>query len=471
MKPALKNNLRNTVFGRYARDEQGNFALIAGVCLTLLMSVVGVAIDFSAMSSQKSRLQDIVDSAALAAAASGETSAYKIQPIVDEVMAEYYGAEDSVSYTAKIIDGNITIKADKKYKTALLGIIGYDTMPVSVVSGAPAAEELPVNLALVLDTTASMTGDNLDSLQDAAEKLVDIVKKQKSAGAKMSVVPFGNYVNIGMGNRKASWMDVPADFTKTSACFMYKPVTGKTNCSTVMKTVYVDGVPQEFEAQEGCVYTYGPETNYCPPPKEVEWKGCAGSRNEPLNLEAPASKATAIPGAMDQICGSEILPMTDDFKAVQDTIDGLSTIGNTYLSTGLLWGWRTLSPEAPFAYTKVEKTVRAMVFMTDGGNTMTQYDKDGKGDKAYHRSYQPSEVSADKDAAERMSSICANIKSDGIMLFTVGYKLPSDAFGDADLLASCASSPAHAFEADNSKELEEAFEDIGKALKVVRLSF
>ncbi len=471
MKSTLKKNLGSTVFARYARDEQGNFALITGLCLTLIMSAVGVAVDFSGMSSQQSRLQDVTDSAALAAAASGETVPYKIQPIVEEIMAEYYGANDGLSYTAQIIDGNITVKAKKEYKTVLLGIIGYDTMPISAVSGAPAPEELPVNVALVVDTTTSMAGDNLESLQDAAEKLVDIVKKQKSAGAKMSVVPFGNYVNVGMSNRNVSWMDVPSDFTETRDCVMQRPILTRTNCTTTGRTGYRDGVAYDYDGDSGCDYTYGPEVEYCPLPRDIEWKGCAGSRNDPLNLEAAAGKANAVPGAMTVTCGSEVLPMTNDFKAVQKTIDGLTTSGNTYLSTGLIWGWRTLTPETPFASSKTEKTLRAMVFMTDGGNTMTQYDKDGKGDKAYHRSYSSTDGKSNEEAAERMASTCANIKADGILLFTVGYKLPAGPFGDADLLASCASSPAHAFEADNSKDLEEAFEDIGKALKVVRLSF
>lgn len=255
---------------------------------------------------------------------------------------------------------------------------------------------------------------------------------------------------------------------------MYKPVKSMTGCTEGTRTRYNDGVPEDYSVQEGCVIEYeDEEVEYCPPPRDVQWNGCAGSRNEPLNITAPAaSGSTEIPGAMGVSCGSEILPMTDNFDDVSDTVDGLTTRGDTYLPTGLIWGWRTLTPTAPFpSAVTSEKTIRAMVFMTDGGNTMGQYDKEGTGDEAYHRTLAPDDDAGNEKAIERMLAICDGIKADGITIYTVGYKLPAGAVGDNSALETCASSGSTAFEADNAKELKDAFGDIGKSLATVRLSY
>lgn len=467
-----KKEILSTV-SAYGRNTAGNFALMTALSLTIVVGAVGAGVDLSGVVSEKSRLQDITDSAALAAAASGETKEAEIRIVVDEVMKFHADEMREFEYNLVMDQDNIKVSANAVYQTAIMSMIGYKNIPISTKSGAPVPKEVPAHVALVLDTTDSMAGANLTSLQDAAGELVKIVERGKSSGAKMSVVPFGNYVNIGMGNRSAGWMDVPADFTETSACYMYRPVRSVSGCSAVTRTRYNDGVPEDFEAQEGCVYEYeDDEVEYCPAPRDVQWNGCAGSRNAPLNITAAANGSTRIPGAMGVSCGSEILPLTDDFGDVEDAIDDLTTRGNTYLPTGLIWGWRTLTEQQPLANAAItDKTVRAVIFMTDGGNTMNQWDKDGTGDIAYHRTIAPDDTAENKQASDRMLAICDGIKSDGITIYTVGYKLPSGAAGDKADLAACASSSSTAFEAKNSKELKDAFKDIGKALATVRLTF
>lgn len=455
------------------RDQNGNFAITAALSLTAVLGAVGAAIDMSGLVSERSRLQNITDSAVLAASGSGNTKEVDLKAVVDDMMAVHHDGIRDFEYTMSIVDKDIVVSARAEHETAIMSMFGYKTFPISTESGAPLPADVPIQVSLVVDTTDSMAGANLASLQNAADVLIKIVEKNKTAGAKMTVVPFGNYVNVGMGNRSESWMDVPADFTETPACYMHKPVKSVTGCTTVTQTGYSDGVPYDYEGTEGCTYEYEDfEVEYCPAPRDVEWKGCAGSRNEPLNIIAAANGSSEIPGAMGVSCGSELLPLTDDFGDVKDVIDGLTTRGSTYLPTGLIWGWRSLSPESPYANAEAsDNTVRAMIFMTDGGNTMSQYDKDGSGDEAYHRTISADDKSENAKAAERMLAICDGIKGDGITVFTVGYKLSAGAVGDGADLEACASSSSTAFSADNSKELEAAFKNIGKALSSVRLTF
>ena len=470
MQNIVQNQLRTSVRD-YKRDKAGNFALIAALGMSLILGITGAAIDLGGAASEKSRLQDLTDSAALAAGASGEDDEAKLREIVDDMMTAQASDYRDFEYNMTIVDDIITVSANAQHETAIMGMFGYKMLPVSTKSGVPMPGLMPVHLSLVLDTTDSMEGAKLAALQDAAVELVDIVKESKDAGSQMAVVPFGSYVNVGLGNRNAAWMDVPNDYTKTPSCYMTRPERSRSNCRPQESTRYRDGVPYQH-TREVCDIEYENfEVEICPAPREIEWQGCAGSRNEPLNIQPAATQSTAIPGAMDERCGSELLPLTDDFRDVEDVIDDLETRGDTYLPTGLLWGWRSLSESAPYAVGAAPSGLtRAMVFMTDGGNTMEPYDRDGTGDDTYHGTIDPDD-DRNADARARMLAICNGIKADGITLYTIAYSLDASAVGVGPALQTCASNSSTAFSANNARELEEAFKDIGNSLGTVRLSF
>jgi len=81
MYKTLKNQLTSHLHA-YRSDIAGNFALTAAVSLTVIAGATGAAIDFSNASSERQRLQDLTDSAALAAAASGEDDEEALRNIV-----------------------------------------------------------------------------------------------------------------------------------------------------------------------------------------------------------------------------------------------------------------------------------------------------------------------------------------------------------------------------------------------------
>ena len=471
MYKSVRNTLLSTV-SLFKTDSAGNFAITAALSMTAVLGAIGAGIDISGASSERTRLQDLTDSAALAAAASGESDESELREIVDEMMTTQASDHREFTYDMSIVDDIITVSANSEYETSIMGMFGFKSLPITTQSGTQLPGSMPVHLSLVLDTTDSMSGSKLTDLQDAAGELVDIVKESKDVGSKMAVVPFGDYVNVGLDNRDAPWMNVPDDFTETPACYMTRPERSRSNCRDVDQTRYRDGVPYTH-TREVCDKEYEDyEIEICPNDIEVEWRGCAGSRNEPLNLQAAASRTTAIPGVMNETCGSELLPLTNDFGDVEDVIDDLTTRGDTYLPTGLLWGWRSISESAPYAADAGEDgTTRAIVFMTDGGNTMTPFDKDGDGNEAYHRSIDPDD-DGNEDARERLMSICDGIKAENVTIYTVAYALDSSAEGAAADLTACASSSAHAFSAENSKDLKDAFKEIGNSLTTnVRLTF
>ncbi len=65
--------------------------------------------------------------------------------------------------------------------------------------------------------------------------------------------------------------------------------------------------------------------------------------------------------------------LSTDFASLKTTVSGLVASGETNIPIGLMWGWHTLSPNAPFADGAAYGTpnlTKIIVLMTDGDNTM-----------------------------------------------------------------------------------------------------
>jgi len=66
-----------------------------------------------------------------------------------------------------------------------------------------------------------------------------------------------------------------------------------------------------------------------------------------------------------------LLRLTADATALHASVNAMAANGNTNLLQGLMWGWRTISPNAPFADAKAYKTTdneKIIILLTDGMN-------------------------------------------------------------------------------------------------------
>lgn len=454
----------------FCRDNRGGVAIIFSFSILALAMVAGLAIDHARAFSTQQALQQDTDSTLLfiarrqmqegegfdaqhAAAAyfktlnrevfaGAETSIVISQPAPDRFRA--HSTSTMRTYLGKLFDvANITVGADSE-----------------VVLGPR-----PVEVALVLDNTASMGGAKLDGLKDASKALVDIAYAQPGAdeNVRIGIVPFGQYVNIGQANRHAPWVFVPNDSTVTGSevCYMEKPVIGTSNCHTETRTYMNDGVPVSYEANI-CDYTYGPEAQVCYTPTTVNtWNGCVGSRNYPLET-LDGQYETQIPGVMNAACPSEITGLTNDVGVLKGQVDAMVATGETYLPSGLIWGWRVLSKEAPYAeamgYNELKKGQKArkiLVLMSDGKNTLSP-------------TY-PEHTGTDVALANSLSTeICTNIKAKGIEIFSVAFQV--DDASARDVLQGCATSTANYFDAQSVAELETAFAQIASEFNPLRLT-
>ncbi len=471
---------------RYLKETSGNFAMMFAIASTVLVLSAGVAIDIAGMMKSKSRLQSMTDMAVLAASASREDKLSILKKIAqDSIDANNEQKWDIDVKTTMSGDQVITVKATTPYSTRLMGVLGTDEIDVTAESESPLPKEVPVNIALVLDSTKSMEGANMDALKDASKALLAVFDASDPGTIQAGVVPYARWVNVGVSNRNKPWMNVDNDSSvTTNKCSMKKDLISQ-NCTTETVTntwgpytTYSDGVPTNhpggsntFDKTTCTDQVYGPEYEVCNDVTSTEtWNGCVVSRDDPDHLD-PDYKGKKISGIMNESCGSEVLSLTDNLANVESHIDSLVANGSTFMPAGLIWGWRLLDPDQPFGDLTNSQTdrKRAMVLMTDGFNTVRL----NPSDHTKHTNINFSGSTAadqQKETNDLTLTLCTGVKDEGIDLYTVAYNLP---MGNADakaMLEECATRSDMYFEAENPEQLKAAFEEIALSLFEVRLS-
>lgn len=458
---------------KFLKSNSGNISIVTAVGMSTILVAIGAAYDFSATSKHKQSLQDMVDNATLAAAKSKLRKKSELKVIVDKVIAQHNTQNWPITSSIKLKNDVLYVEANSAYDTLIMGFMGYKEIEVAANAASPLAIDTPINIALVLDTTDSMTGSNIKDLKSASHAMIEEFEAFESK-IKIAVIPFGKYVNVGLKNKNATWIDTSKDgtFTEKEHCYdeqrtIKEPVcTGDGTYTT--RDNYSDGrytgsTTYENKTCEPGVYE--PTGNRICEMRRTDytWYGCAGSREAPYNEQAPYA-SRRIPGIMNHSCGTEMIPLTANMKKVGRTIDALSTSGETYLPSGVIWGWRAMQKDLPFTEIakggkrRLQYASNAMVIMTDGENTLSQ----GPGE--FHNNRDSDE--ADK----RTATLCEKVKDDEIEVFTVGYRMGSGRGKMETLLKNCASKPDNYFDAGNAAELEKAFKDIANSLDFTRLS-
>lgn len=461
------------MLNKFLKSTSGNMAITGALSLSVMFLGIGAAIDLTATSSQQKSLQNMIDNATLAAATSKKKTSRELQIIVDKVIAENNHKGWPIEAKLNLKDDSVYVEAHSTYDTWLMGMVGKDKLPIMVDAAAPLAIDIPISLSLVLDTTDSMAGNNIKDLKSATKAMVEEFK-EFDGNVRLALVPFGRYVNVGIKNKNAHWIDTSKDgtFTEYEHCYDETITIKERKCTGTgvfeTKERYSDGVYQGSSRSEIMNCTdgvYEPTGKRICEMRKIEynWYGCAGSRQSPYNERAPHA-GRDIPGIMNETCGSEMIPLTDNLRTVEKAIDGLTTSGETYLPSGVMWGWRAMQKDTPL--TEISKgsikdkkyAQNAMVIMTDGENTLSQ------GSDERHNG---SDI---KEANERTEKLCELAKEDDIRIYTVGYRMGSGRDDMERLLRNCGTDNANYFDAANAAELEQAFKDIANSLNFTRLS-
>jgi hypothetical protein len=495
--PTLRKCLA-AFLGRASHDTSGVVAVLFAICILPVMIVIGAGIDFSRLSAARTSAQAAADAAALAAASSKLDAEASLRLLADaQATANLRGgnAEGSriTEFRYLADQREVTLKIAGTIDTTFMALAGVSRLDYQAEAKAIRGLNGTTELVLVLDNTWSMTGSKLTALKSAAENLVVQLRQDPNADVKIGVVPYADYVNVGVNNRNSGWVDVPADYSTTTprTCTTHttrQTCTPRTCTRGAARTCtrVVDGVTESYDCTPQTCTTPTCTTQTVPPYETCSggnttwfrWYGCVGSRraaNLRLNDTTPSER---YPGylATSQNCLNPIVPLTSNQSTVISAIRGMVVnIGgyrpSTYIPAGLIWGVNVLSPSAPFsegaAYDPTNRRPRkVMVLMTDGENTLRFQASDGR--HITPNGNATAQAAQLKQTYDDMNDICTYAKSQKIEIFTVAFDITAATAINA--MRSCASSPAHYFDARDSQGLTDAFKAIALSLQNVRIT-
>lgn len=454
------------MFRSFLKDTRGSIGLGLALGATAMIGAVSATLDYSRMTSIRASLAAAVDAAALAGA---QAPTANLATTARQVFDANFRAQAPITaFTAVIVEHNgetsVRVEATANVAMTLAQAIGYTSAPVRSFSEVKVGNDADIQIALVLDVTLSMAGPKMTSLKTAASEMVNTMfdKLKKSNQVKMAVVPFAEYVNVGKKFRNAPWLDVASDSTTTAqVCWQTRDITRTYNCRMQYHewTDWVDGVSTPRSGTwQVCDHDYGPYYQTCQnQTTTLTWDGCVGSRNYPLNVNDNNYLITRAPGVMNVGCPPALTELTPSRPTVLRAINELTPGGNTYIPSGLTWGWAVLSSGTPFSEPNngQRETKKYLILMTDGANTMSPtYPK--------HDDYNA--WISDNLTAE----LCTNIKASGITVFTISFDVNSAILRNQ--LRICASSPDKYFEANNQLQLSQAFNGITNQVTDLRFT-
>ncbi|OLP62338.1 hypothetical protein BJF93_23555 [Xaviernesmea oryzae] len=436
----------------------GNFGMFAALLAIPVVAALGVAVDFGTSMSRKAEVQNAADAAVLAVAAMKTGSDSQM---VAEGRRVFLGNLPPAVAAMTVIeelklsaDNLVTLKARVAVPLTLSRMIQSKPIDVRVVAQAIRALEQLLEVVLVLDNTYSMSGKKLADLKKAANRLLDIFEQTGKSTLMVGIVPFSNYVNVGLSHRKDSWLTVPDDFSRTEN-ICRNTVTSKSGCRKVPSVR--DGIDTGGTVEKCDSYT---TTRTCgDEQRSYRWSGCVGSRSYPLDVHdiKPERRYT---GLLNISCGAPMLPLTNDYKKLRAAVSSMVANNDTYIPAGILWGWNLLSSALPFDESASLPTggKQAMIVMTDGANTLSP----GTGTNyVYHNGNKA-------DQADRlMGEVCRNAKDDGVTVYTVAVGVAPEAVAK---LASCASDEGKAFSVERSDELIGVFQNMASSIISPRLT-
>ncbi len=496
-----KTHDRQSLLKRFVEARKGATAIIFSVMAVPVMALAAGVVDYGTALRVKSELNNTLDAAVLAA-----TQAYALDnsvdttKIINDFIAKNYTDSGKVLLSSELTveepsvnaDGELSAQLSVKVPTSFLTLVGFDAFDFSLGSSAMVGGQ-SVEVALVLDNTGSMSGSKLTALKDSANILIDKLMIDGADNVKVALVPFADYVNIGMANRNEPGLDIPADYTYSwtpsgDHCWNTWPDSTQ-ECTPVKEwtTCYNDGVPYACEktVSWNCTGDRGDPVRHCEPwtqqSKDYKWFGCMGSRPHDLNVR-DEDYATGVPGIMRtwNVC-RQIAPvtrLTSDKATITAAIENMNAKRSTYIPAGLAWGWRAISDQAPFAdgvpYSD-DSVQKVIVLMTDGENTLSVKKWGGSatinhtGDVWGHDADAISNPAKKVEADGYTAELCENIKAKGIVIHTIAFDIPAGSPVE-DLMKNCAGNGGQYFDANDAGELADAFKKIALALLNLRLS-
>ncbi len=482
--------------------------MMTAILMVPLILAVGFAIDGSRYYKARSHLQDAIDTAALAVAASTEQDDTKLRSqaesfVLANLLPNTIEGVEVASFSANAED--IVIDGSGFVETTFMRLANIERVNVAASTTTKRAPDQIVEVALVLDNTYSMiekdpnTGETrIQTLRKAAKSLVETLlpdDPSKQGTTSIALVPYADHVNVGADKRTASWLQLNGEersvttgegnrqCTKTTN--IVAPYCSKYNTEPKTCTRVRDGVTESYscpvnttcaqysttKTETTCTGTDRVTTNY-------KFYGCVGTRVTGTLRQSDASPTARYPAYVEtrQNCAQPIIPLTTDRKSLLDAVAGMthqpsSYTALTHIPSGIVWGLNVLSPPLPFeegeAYDPQNRSPRkVMIVMTDGDNTLVSRTNDGK---HLEPSGNASQIENQINGVnEDTTAVCSSAKAKGIEIYSIAFMVKKEVA--KSLLRKCATDGAHYYDATDAAKLTAAFSGIARSISQVRIA-
>ncbi|OYX59025.1 MAG: hypothetical protein B7Y86_00930 [Brevundimonas subvibrioides] len=398
-----------------------------------------------------------------------------------------------------------------------------------------------IEVALVIDNTGSMAGAKLTNTKTAAIDLIDRLEAADGRSIepdaiKISLVPFSQTVRISAGgtNTVPSYMSDAATHTGGGAWHatsnkysLFNTAVGRFTLFQQLGTTWggcVEARARPYDIRDTTPTSGNQDTMVVPYfapdepdkgdyPKDNTWKNWQYEGNDYLDDGRPGNNSafanttarntewfarvrnvgryvtrSGLNTDLGPNKGCNLQPLirlTDDYNALRTGVNNMTATGNTNVPLGTMWGWHTLSPNAPFrdgrAYTS-ERLQKIIIIMTDGENVMS--DTSSPSDGAYsglgyiwqdRLGITSGSTSQRRTAMDNrfdhptagVEDMCGNMKDQDIEVYTVAVQVDGSA---QTLLRRCATDDAHYFPVDSAAGIGAAFDRIAGAIENLRIS-
>jgi len=472
----------NSVLQRLKRDESGITAISWALSITVIIGAMGAAMDLAMLSSADARSQSIADTTALAAAiyvktngrpptAEGELTAgihtaaslgYKFKSFVENGAN---GVDIEVSYDDNAKE--VTTRVTGKTNPILVQILGFDELNFtaeSVVSYLNIEDKFPASIALVLDNSGSMQFD---------DRLPSTIENEEVTFPCIRINRFGQFFRSTCTGThrhgvKADGAKIRLDGLKSSVIKFQNDLRDRLGVEDEndRRTVRMGMLPYSSAIDE--------------------------DREVPMNW-----------GYLPE--GN---PNNDDDDEAERNIHGMRADGGTNSNPPMARARTWLqdedsahNDEAERTQTEEKEPLKFVVFMTDGQNTVGDYELEEGPTGRWHRENSDGTwISRDFQfnnslegtlrllTDEQTVESCRIMKEvENVTIFTIGYALEDSGeyrvngwnnqhdddlvnIGESvrsaafNLMNSCASSPEHFISAANADQLETAFDEIQNAI-------
>ena len=459
------------------KSQSGSAIPIVAVAMMAVIGSAGIAIDMGRVQVVQSRLQNSIDAAGLAAGSVISTENPSTQ------VNKYFYANYPVGYMGSTITNlvvtpnndntELTINATGTVPTSFMRIFGVSQVNIQASSKITRAQR-GLELVLVLDVTGSMNDSagggvtKMQAAKNASNSLLNILygTENTSENLWVGLVPFSQAVNIG--SSRSTWTTNTAlnwGTTSWGGCVEARETSGR---DVTDDPPSVAAFPKYYWT---CHTSYNDwfgtntDRDNCSTSGTIRYRSGLGIGLGP-NKACPATPITSLVAEKNTVVAG---------------INSLTPNGNTHTVLGISWAWRLLSPRwrgiwgagmnvngLPLDY-NTPLMNKAVVFMTDGDNTIDNSNRGAYGYLSNGRLGTTNQSNAITQLNNRTVTTCGSMKANGIIIYTIAF---GTSFSNAsrNMLRSCASKPEFYFESPTGSDLQTVFKRIGDSLANLRVS-